>query len=585
MTMLWLQTVWVDLKAVPVLVLVCCVSLTMALTSFMKSTRYKRVIPEARTKRIKGLEEMRRAVEQHKVMGNSGVDESILHLTLRELCKQLKEGSLTPASVLYSYMEKALEVTKELNCITDYLSESQAQVKELGESGIRGMLYGIPISIKDNLFYKGHDSTCGLSRFINKPEEEDSIIVQVLKKQGAIPFVKTNVPQSLLSYECSNPIFGSTANPYNGNRTSGGSSGGEGALIAGGGSILGFGSDIGGSIRFPASFCGICGFKPTANRLSKKGIKASVAGQKTLEVMIGPMARDVDSLALCMKALLCEDMFRLDPTVPPIPFKDEIYSNTKMLRIGYFESDGYWIPNPSMRRAIRETKQLLEEAGHTLIPFTPPKTYFAMNTIIIPGILADGGASLLKRMDGDIIDPNMKQQFFMCKIPTIIKKILSFLLKPFSPRIADFLKAASGVSSVTLLWEYHNAAEVYSDEYMNQWKKQDLDVLLCPSLGPAFKFGYAGKLIAAASGMSIFNLLNYPAGIVPVSKVSEQDEEELKHYTGYNNDFWDRTFKKAVMGGVGLPLAVQCVALPWQDELCLYFMREVERLVCAKKGI
>uniref|UniRef100_A0A4W3HQR0 Fatty-acid amide hydrolase 1 n=1 Tax=Callorhinchus milii TaxID=7868 RepID=A0A4W3HQR0_CALMI len=454
-------------------------------------------------------------------MGNSGVDESILHLTLRELCKQLKEGSLTPASVLYSYMEKALEVTKELNCITDYLSESQAQVKELGESGIRGMLYGIPISIKDNLFYKGHDSTCGLSRFINKPEEEDSIIVQVLKKQGAIPFVKTNVPQSLLSYECSNPIFGSTANPYNGNRTSGGSSGGEGALIAGGGSILGFGSDIGGSIRFPASFCGICGFKPTANRLSKKGIKASVAGQKTLEVMIGPMARDVDSLALCMKALLCEDMFRLDPTVPPIPFKDEIYSNTKMLRIGYFESDGYWIPNPSMRRAIRETKQLLEEAGHTVS------------------------------------------------------------LSVFQENCKDWVERKVIINDTEFLY----FGQVYSDEYMNQWKKQDLDVLLCPSLGPAFKFGYAGKLIAAASGMSIFNLLNYPAGIVPVSKVSEQDEEELKHYTGYNNDFWDRTFKKAVMGGVGLPLAVQCVALPWQDELCLYFMREVERLVCAKKGI
>lgn len=160
--------------------------------------------------------------------------------------------------------------------------------------------------------------------------------------------MKTNVPQTLISYDCSNPIFGLTVSPFKGNRSVGGSSGGEGALIAGGGSILGFGSDVGGSIRYPASFCGICSFKPTMNRLSLNGITSSIPGQKVVKMMIGPLARDVDSLALCMKALLCDDMFHLDPTVPPIPFKDEVYSNTKVLKIGYCESDGYWVSGPSM---------------------------------------------------------------------------------------------------------------------------------------------------------------------------------------------------------------------------------------------
>ncbi|XP_067894148.1 fatty-acid amide hydrolase 1-like [Heterodontus francisci] len=430
---------------------------------------------------------------------------------------------------------------------------------------------------------QGYDSTCGLRKFIDKPAVEDSVIVQVLKKQGAIPFVKTNVPQTLLSFECSNPIYGQTLNPHDGGRTPGGSSGGEAALIAAGGSILGIGMDVGGSIRFPAAFCGICGFKPTANRLSKIGMSGCLSGQKTLESMVGPLARDVDSLALCMKALLCEDMFKLDPTVPPIPFNDETYTNIKRMKIGYFESDGYWIPTPSMKRAIMETKQLLEEAGHTLISFTPPKMYYAMNELIFQGVLADQGATLRESLKGDIIDRNLKFQMSMYTMPKAMKKLLYFLLKPFSPRIADSFKAMTGISSVKELWKHHIAAMAYREEYLNAWKNHNIEVLLCPSLGPAFNIGYAGKLSAASSYTIIFNLLNFPAGVVPVTNVTEEDEVELLNYKGYINDLWDNTFKKAVTGGVGLPLAVQCAALPWHDELCLCFMREVERLATKNK--
>lgn len=78
------------------------------------------------------------------------------------------------------------------------------------------------------------------------------------------------------------------------------------------------------------------------------------------------MARDVDSLALCMKALLCEDLFRLDSTIPPLPFREEIYRSSRPLRVGYYETDNYTMPSPAMRRAVMETKQSLEAAGHTV---------------------------------------------------------------------------------------------------------------------------------------------------------------------------------------------------------------------------
>ncbi|XP_072918952.1 fatty-acid amide hydrolase 1-like isoform X2 [Hemitrygon akajei] len=480
-------------------------------------------------------------------------------------------------------MEKALEVNKQLNCLTDFLPECQTQLQDT-QVKRKGLLYGIPISIKDNINYKGHDSTCGLRKFLNWPATKDSVIVQVLKKQGAIPFVKTNVVQCLLSYECSNSIFGQTVNPHDHKRTPGGSSGGEAALIAAGGSILGIGSDIAGSIRVPASFCGICGFKATGNRISTKGCKVAVPGQRAVQGSFGPMARDVDSLALCMKALLSEDMFNLDASVPPLPFNDEVYSSSKPLRIGYYESDGFWIPLACMKRAVMETKQLLEAAGHTLVPFTPLKIPYAFKELILKGVGADRGTTILENLKVDILDPNVKDIFYVNTMPRIFVKIMSFLLKPFSPRLADIFRNLCGIGSITELWKHHVEIEAYCEEYVNLWKSKKLDVLLCPALGPAFKLGYAGKLSVASSYKVIFNLLNFPAGVVPVGTVTEKDEEELKDYVGYCNDIWDRTFKKAVAGAVGLPLAVQCVALPWQDELCLRFMKEVER-VTLKRGI
>ncbi|NXN39416.1 VDHAP protein, partial [Rhinoptilus africanus] len=220
---------------------------------------------------------------------------------------------------------EALEVTREVNCVTDFIHGCEDQLQKLKKQKEKGLLYGIPVSIKDHINCKGHISSGGMVKFLGHVMEEDSVIVQVLKSQGAIPFVKTNIPQTMINYDCSNLIFGQTLNPLNHQKSPGGSSGGEGALIAGGGSILGIGSDVAGSIRLPSSFCGLCGLKPTGNRISTI---PSACSDRTFVLavtgMLGPMARDVDSLALCMKALLCQEMFRLDPTVPPLPFDEEV---------------------------------------------------------------------------------------------------------------------------------------------------------------------------------------------------------------------------------------------------------------------
>ncbi|CAM4594790.1 unnamed protein product [Lepidochelys olivacea] len=428
--------------------------------------RIQEKMEQARRTRDLGLERMEKVAQRFKQQNPRIQAGHILSLPLVELAEKLKEGSLSPESVLYTYIEQALEVTREVNCVTDFMQGCEEQLREVQRQKERGLLYGVPVSIKDHIGCKGHVSTGGLVQFLGRVEEEDSVIVQVLKRQGAIPFVKTNVPQSMINYDCSNLIFGQTVNPLNHKKSPGGSSGGEGALIAGGGSILGFGTDVAGSIRLPSSFCGLCGLKPTGFRLSIQGLTSPIAGMKSVTGMVGPMARDVDSLALCMKALLCDDMFRLDPTVPPLPFDEEVYSSSAPLRIGYYDGDGYFQPSPSMRRAVQETRKLLQEAGHTLIPFTPPRIDYVVDELFTRGLFSDGAANLLDKFKGDIVDPNLKSQISSYCLPTLVKRILALILKPVYPRIARDLNALCGVGSAKNLWKHHVAVAAYRTEFI-----------------------------------------------------------------------------------------------------------------------
>ncbi|NXD40443.1 FAAH1 hydrolase, partial [Copsychus sechellarum] len=552
----------------------------------------QRKMEEARRTRDEGMKKMAKAVQQFREQVPSVQRDAILSLPLLELAGKLQEGSLSPRTVLYTYLEKvsALEVTQQTNCLRHFILECEEQLQEIEGHKEKGLLYGIPVSIKDHIGHKGQLATCGLVQFLGTLMEEDSVLVKVLKRQGAIPFAMTNVPQSLFSYNCSNPIFGQTLNPLNLQKSPGGSSGGEGALIAGGGSILGMGSDMGGSIRLPCSFCGLCGLKPTASRLRwvlalpfqpcpcQLGSRGNALG---IPCALGPMARDVDSLALCMKALLCQEMFQLDPTVPPIPFNEQVFSSSTPLRVGYYDTDGYFPLPPCMRRAVKETRSALQAAGHQLVLFSPPRVPYVMTELFMKTCFADGGRSWLDVFTGDIVDPGLKSQVNSCKIPRLVKKLLALLLKPLQFLLLLKLKDVAMIStcrSVKEMWNHHHQIQEYRSQFIAQWKELQLDVVLCPVLGPAFTSGYPGKLLTAISSTMLYNVLDFPAGVVPVSTVTEADEEELKLYKGCCDDPWDRTLKQAVSGALGMPVAVQCVALPWQEELCLRFMKEVETL-------
>ncbi|KFO89350.1 Fatty-acid amide hydrolase 1, partial [Buceros rhinoceros silvestris] len=561
----------------------------MVVWKWLGKRQIQKKMEVARGSRDEGVKKIAKAVQQFREQVSSVQTDAILSLPLLELTGKLQEGSLSPKTVLYTYLEKALEVTQQTNCLRHFIPECEEQLQEIQRQREKGLLYGIPVSIKDHIGHKGHLLTCGLVQCLDTPVQEDSVLVKVLKKQGAIPFAMTNVPQSLYNYDCGNPIFGQTLNPFNHQKSPGGSSGGEGALIAGGVPILGIGSDTGGSIRLPSSFCGLCGLKPTAERLRwvlgvchTLLLNVDVCSHPTpVPCALGPMARDVDSLALCMKALLCQEMFQLDPTVPPLPFDEKVYSSSAPLRVGYYDTDGYFLLPPCMRRAVSEVRGALQAAGHELVPFSPPRIHYVMTELFLKTLFADGGRAWLDVFTGGIVYPGLKPQVNCCKIPRLGKKLLALILKPLQLLLLLKLKNIATIStcrSVKEMWDHHHQIEVYRTEFIARWRELQLDVVLCPVLGPAFTTGYPGKLLTAISSTMLYNVLNFPAGVVPVSTVTEADEEELKLYRGFCDDPWDRTLKQAVAGAVGLPVAVQCVALPWREELCLRLMKEVETL-------
>ncbi|TMS38943.1 hypothetical protein L596_005564 [Steinernema carpocapsae] len=199
-------------------------------------------------------------------------------------------------------------------------------------------------------------------------------MVTYLRTQGAVPFVITNVPQALLSFVCSNSVYGTTGNPHNKDRTPGGSSGGEAALVAAGGAPFGIGSDLAGSLRIPAAMRGIVSLKPTEGRLVVTNSHGGVPGRGRLGLSYGFFTRNVeDQVFLLDNILSSENYVKVVRKTAPVPFRHSAFKAEKKLKIGYFVNDGFLKPVPACARAVNDTVEKLKGAGHELVVFKVPE--------------------------------------------------------------------------------------------------------------------------------------------------------------------------------------------------------------------
>ncbi|ROT69527.1 hypothetical protein C7M84_012265 [Penaeus vannamei] len=196
----------------------------------MQCSKTKEKLQEAVEQRRK---EVRAALDKLEASLSAGAELlteerlAILALPPDILLHRLKEGHLTPTAVLRAFQAKAMVVTYRINCVTEFIPQAEDWASALEEDPQNRSLplYGLPVSIKENFEVEGMDTTLGLAKYLYQPAPRHAALVQVLRLQGAVPFCKTNVPQSLVSYRCSNPVWGETLNPVDTQRTCGGSSG------------------------------------------------------------------------------------------------------------------------------------------------------------------------------------------------------------------------------------------------------------------------------------------------------------------------------------------------------------------------
>ncbi|KAL6738195.1 hypothetical protein Aduo_011767 [Ancylostoma duodenale] len=501
--------------------------------------------------------------------------EAILSWDFNLLRKKLQNGDVSCTDVLRAYQSAALSSTERTNCVCMFVEDAAEIAKNLDEKAAtpgfqKPALFGIPVSIKENIKIKNMCSTLGYVQELYTPSKKNAVLVEQLLHHGAVPFVHTNIPQSLVSYGCSNPIYGATTNPFNPERVPGGSSGGEAALIATGGSLLGIGSDVGGSIRIPSTFCGIAGFKPSSVRFSHTFTTSSIPGRQLVTSNEGPIAKSITTCIEYLKVAWSDlFLYNVDPFVPPVTWQEEMFSSQKKLRIGFYTHDGFVTPAPANQRAVLEAKKILENLGHTLVPFCVPRAE-KMFQLFVGGVSADGGKYLARKLKEDIVLPESAVHPVML-MPVRVQRLLAKLVG--YPRVKALLTSLPG--NCEDLRDVYGSIENYRSDFVTEMMAQNIDAILCPAMAVyPMKRGMPNKLFAGCCYNAIFNLLDFAAGVIPFTKVSEADEAELMSYP--ENDPWDKLIKSDSKGCVGLPVGVQIAVPPYREELGLRLLKEIE---------
>lgn len=496
-----------------------------------------------------------------------------------ELAALIKAGEVSAREVTEAHIERIEEVDGHLNAVVvKMFDEALAAADEADAKRARGEaaapLHGVPVTIKECHDVAGTCTSLGLPGRVNHRARKDAPSVARLRRAGAVILGKTNVPQLLLYYETDNPVYGRTNNPWNLGRSPGGSSGGEGAILAAGGSALGLGSDVGGSIRIPAHFCGIHGLKPTSRRLSGAGSAGQmlIPGMEAVLDQKGPMARHVADLRIAMGVLAAPGQHEWDPSIPPVPWPDEAPTSVEGMKIGYYEDDGFFRPSPAIRRAVRDAVAALRSAGAEVEPFAPPGhgRGVALHMALLSG---DGARWTRPLLKGGKKDPRIKAMAALAGIPRPVRRGAAWFLEKFGQELLPAALRAVGRRSVAAYWKLVAARDELLARYLGAMKARGLQALVCPPfMVPAFTHGASQYVTGLGSYAGVYNLLGLPSGVVSISRVAPGEEAEPRP----RRDIVHKAAARVEEGSAGMPVGVQVVAPLWREDRVLDIMEFLE---------
>lgn len=441
-------------------------------------------------------------------------DRDILAKPIAELVQDVQKQVTSPLSILHAYGKVALRAHEATNCLTEVML-SQAEIWTLNDINLKGSLAGIPISLKDTLNVKGFDSSVGYSSNTFQPVPVDGIVVQLLKEAGAVPFVKTNIPTSLLSFESTNDVWGRTTNPHNSKYSPGGSTGGESALLAFGGSRIGIGSDVAGSVRAPAHFSGCYSIRCSTGRWPKLGAKTSMPGQEGILAVFSPMARTLDDLTYFTRAFVKTEPWRLDHSVHPLAWRDSEETailEKKRLRIGVMRTDHVIDPAPACARALETAAAALRADGHEVFDVEPPSPYEALR---IASILlnADGCRTFSSfQRSGEWMDAGAVMMQVYMRLPRWVKWLhASWVRHVRGDAVWAGLLESWSEKSAFEQWQLVAKRELYKARWHEWWNAQDgMDFILTPpNATPAVPHNGMKDAVSSCGYTFLFNLVSF----------------------------------------------------------------------------
>jgi amidase len=434
----------------------------------------------------------------------------IVFSSTTQLAAAIRAGGVSATEVLEAHLAQIATHNPVLNAVVTIDAEqAHKRAREADEALARGEiwgpLHGVPFTLKDAHATAGMRTTTGFPSLDHVPHE-DSTVTARLKAAGGILLGKTNVAMMLADYQTNNPIFGRTNNPWNIERTPGGSSGGTAAALAAGMTPFDIGTDLSASIRIPAHFCGVCGLKPTEQRVPLTGLIPGLPAPRSVRIMscLGPMARTVDDLALLYSIIAGPD--GRDTEVQPVPVDKIPQLELKHLRVAFAPSF------PGLRVAA-EIRGAVEELAKQLRPLCAAVEEAALPQVDFNQELPRAGA-LIGMITG-AFQPEEQEQ---------------------PATLAQYLEALDRRDQSILAWE----------QFFEKW-----DVLLSPpSMVTAFPHCEPGSPLrvddqeviywAVSAHGTLFNYTGHPAVVLPYKQ-----------------------------GRDGLPLGIQLVGKRWDESRLL----------------
>jgi len=479
-----------------------------------------------------------------------------------ELARGIAARRFSSTEAVSAFIDRQNEVQPRLNAVAVALHDqalAAAKAADRDRPEDRQKLYGVPVTVKECFDVVGTATTAGLVGRASDLKSDDAELVSRLRKAGAIITAKSNLAQLELFVESDNPLYGRTNNPWDVARTPGGSSGGEAALVAASASPLGLGTDIGGSVRVPAHFCGLCGLRATPGTLSLAGtadqmLFGHVAG---VPDAAGPLARTVADLRLAMEVLA--------EAVPD--------ARVGGLVIGFYDDDGFMPASAAVKRAVHQAAQVLEAAGAHVVPFEPPAVLEALD--LFYGLFtADGAAAYSKLIAGEQLDPRISQLMQLATMAGWMRPLLGAGLTVAGQRRLSHLIRTTGIRAQEKTRVLMDRRDAYVTRFEETMQRAGVDVVLCPPNAlPALKHGASADLgPASVSYTALYALLGWPAGVVPVTRVRPGEMDRRPR----GGDMMDRAARRTDRDSAGLPVGVQVAARPHREDLILAVMSAVE---------